>query len=210
MDVSVKRIINRPVDSNCYVLYKPNNSDCIVIDPGTDDSKELLDFLYRNKLKPTYIILTHEHFDHIWGVNKLKNIFNSKIVCSRDCSTKIIDKKKNMSVFYNQSGFKTNPADIQIEDVGNKMNWKGFKIEFISTKGHTSSSICIQIGNFLFTGDTLIKNKKTITKLPSGSRADLMLSLNYLDQNYSNKKIRIFPGHGDDFLFEGIKNKGYI
>ena len=61
---------------------------------------------------PEYIFLTHEHFDHIWGVNLLKEIYNSHLICSLTCSQKIVNKKKNMSIFYNQVGFEIYPVDI--------------------------------------------------------------------------------------------------
>jgi hydroxyacylglutathione hydrolase len=101
MSILVERILNKPIDSNSFVIYTKENKSCILIDPGTEDSADLIFFIENNNLQPEFIFLTHEHFDHIWGVNKLKDIYNSRIVCSGDCASKIVDIKKNMSVFYN-------------------------------------------------------------------------------------------------------------
>ncbi len=209
MRIIVERIPNKPINSNSFVVYSEANSSCIVIDPGSEDSADLITFINHKSLLPEYIILTHEHFDHIWGVNKLKETFDSKIVCSTDCAMKIIDKKKNMSVFYNQVGFETYPADILIDDENNCLSWNGTQLEFILTPGHTNASICILINNNLFTGDTLIKNLKTVTKLPGGSKSILKDSLSHLHEKFSGKQIKIYSGHGDSFWFDEVKIKDY-
>ena len=62
---------NQPIDSNCYVIYEEYHKSCIIIDPGTYGSKEVIKFIDSKNLIAEYVILTHEHFDHIWGVNAL-------------------------------------------------------------------------------------------------------------------------------------------
>lgn len=207
MSIFIERIPNKPIESNSFVIYTYANNSCIVIDPGTEDCNDLIEYLEGKRLIPEYIFLTHEHFDHIWGVNKLKETYNSKIVCSIDCSVRIIDSKKNMSLFYNQIGFETYPADIYIEDTNYHLEWNDKKVEFISTKGHSDASICILIDNNLFTGDTIIKNSKTVIKLPGGSKSKLIESLYLLNNKFSEKHIRIHSGHGDSFWYEEVKNQ---
>lgn len=200
MNVRIKKIINKPIDSNCYVLYTNKNRSCLVIDPGTEDCIKLLCFLNKHHLNPEYIILTHEHFDHIWGVNKLKDTFKCKIVCSKNCSEKIIDKKKNLSVFYNQIGFETYRADIIVSNNSN-FKWSDFPMEFLETPGHSNCCVCILIDNILFTGDTIIGGQKTVCKLPGGSKTKLKESLETISNKIYGKRIMIYSGHGDSFLF---------
>ena len=57
-----------------------------------------------------------------------------------------------MSIFYNQVGFETYPADIFFENLNNNMLWNGINIEFIASQGHTHASFCILINYNLFTG----------------------------------------------------------
>jgi len=210
MCILVERIPNKPIDSNCFVIYTQTNNSCIVIDPGTEDNVSLLMFLKENNLNPEYIFLTHEHFDHIWGVNKLKKRYNCKIVCSINCSEKITEKKKNMSIFYDQVGFETEPADIHPEDIDCQMIWNNEKIEFIPTKGHSDACICILIDNYLFTGDTMIKNCKTVTKLPGGNKTKLLESLISLNIKFVGKHIMVHSGHGESFWYDDIKNQDSI
>ena len=199
MEVKIRRIINSPIESNSFILYREDNSNCIVIDPGTLECDKLLHLLNELKLKPEYIFLTHEHFDHIWGVNKLKDTFESKIVCSKECAESITQRKKNMSVFYDQEGFDTYPADILIEDLNYMLIQDGIKIEFIETQGHSNGSICILVGNNLFTGDTIIYNTRTVVKFPGGNKAKLKMSIDSILRKVHGKDITIFPGHGKSF-----------
>ena len=115
-----------------------------------------------------------------------------------------------MSLFYNQVGFETYPADIHIEDVNYQLIWNEEKIEFLPTKGHSDACICILIGNYLFTGDTIIKDSKTVTKLPGGSKIKLIETLSNLNSKFSNKQIFVHSGHGDSFWYDEIKNQDFI
>ncbi|MDR2036301.1 MAG: MBL fold metallo-hydrolase [Bacteroidales bacterium] len=204
MKIEVKQIINSPVDSNCFILYIQNNANCIIVDPGAEYCNELLKFIKDRKISPEYIILTHEHFDHIWGVNQLKNLFPCKVISSAICSEHMIDAKKNLSAFYNQSGFKCCPADITIESINNELLWNGVMIDFFNTPGHTDGSISFYFYNNLFCGDLLIKDFQTVTKLPGGNKNQLKNSLDLVFSKFYNKNIIVYSGHGNPFLLKDI------
>tara|TARA_R110002073_G_scaffold322276_2_gene498832 strand:+ start:13144 stop:13770 length:627 start_codon:yes stop_codon:yes gene_type:complete len=198
----VEKILNSPIESNSFLIYTNENKSCVIVDPGTENCKSLFEFIKKKQLEPEYIFLTHEHFDHIWGVNKLKNTYNDvKIIASRECSLNIVNKKKNLSVFYNQVGFDCYPADILIEDIGLKLFWNDSYFKFFKTKGHSEGSICFSISNYLFTGDTLIKDEKTVTKLPGGSKDELALSNILLLNEFQTINPLVCSGHNDSFFF---------
>lgn len=203
MELLIKIIKNRPIDSNCFILYNNLDLSCIIVDPGTEDCKELLLFLEQNKLLPKYIILTHEHFDHIYGVNRLLELFDSVLVCTEKCFEVIADKKKNLSIFFNQIGFEVKPKNIQL--VSNEILLiNKFKIQFKETPGHSLGSISFWLNDSLFAGDVLIKNTKTVTKLPGGSKKQLSETIYGLNKLFSNKNMIVYPGHGEIFLFKDI------
>ena len=200
MDLQIRQIVNAPVDSNCFVFYKRNSSSCIVVDPGTTDCLKLIDFFDRKQLSPEFIILTHEHFDHIAGVNKLKNLYDTKILCSEECSNNIVHRKKNLSLFYDQKGFETYPADVLLCDINYKLIWEKEEMLFFQTKGHSEGSVSVMINDFLFTGDCVIRNEKTITKLPGGSKTKLKESIDFIKNSFPGDRTTVFPGHGSPFL----------
>lgn len=204
MDIFIERIVNSPIASNSYIVYTTKSNSCIIIDPGASDSHDLINFLNVNELIPEYIFLTHEHFDHIWGVKKLKELFNITLICSENCATKITNRKKNMSIFYDQEGFEVNSPDNTIERLNFHLLWNELTIKFINTPGHTEASLCIQIGHYLFTGDTLIKDSKTVTKLPGGNKDKLFHSIQNLNHLFKDENVIVYPGHGDSFPFNEI------
>jgi len=200
--LDIKRFINFPVSSNCFIVSAGGN-ECIVVDPACGDGKSLLDHFSSQDLKPTYIVLTHEHFDHISSVECIRNSYPCKVVASAECSERICNSKKNLSLFYDQQGFTCKPADILIDENNFVLNWNDMAVRFQITPGHTEGSICFSIGNNLFTGDTLMNGYKPVVKLPGGNRKKLEESINGLLREYGGDTI-VFPGHGETFILKDI------
>jgi hydroxyacylglutathione hydrolase len=192
----IHKIKNSPITSNCYIIY--GNNKCIIVDPGSSSNIEIYDFLNLNNLFPEYIFLTHEHFDHIWGLNDLKSTYlNLKVISSIECSNAIICSKKNMSAFYQNINFTCLKSNIIFED-SLDLDWNGTHFHFFVTEGHSLGSVCILFNNNLITGDTIILNEKTVTKLPNGSECKLKLSFLKISEKISFP-INIFAGHGENF-----------
>ena len=201
--LTVHRIINYPVPSNCYVvLDKAIGNDCVIIDPGSKNGEHLFSFLSDNELTPRYIILTHEHFDHCWGVNELVNRFRIPIVCSALCAEFIRFEKRNCSVFYNYNDrFIITSDTISIESLGGILPFAGKELKFFISPGHSDASICLAIQDCLFTGDTLIKDLRTVTKHPTGSASKLKESLKGLSE-LKGRGLTVYPGHGEEFRLD--------
>ena len=203
--LEVRSFVNTPVTSNCYVLFdKGNGKDCIIIDPGSRDEQELFAYLSEEGLTPRFIILTHEHFDHCWGVNQLVDRYHIPVVCSQLCSEAIKYEKRNCSVFYdNKDAFVINRETISTESIDNVLKFGHHEIEFYHTPGHTDASISFVVEGFLFTGDTLIKGEKTVTKLPTGSIIKFEASMK-LFKEMKNCGYVVYPGHEACFSLDDI------
>ena len=189
--MKIERIINQPVPSNCFIVFHEREKSCIVIDPGSEDISGIESFIENKKVE--FIFLTHEHLDHVWGADQLRQKYHAKLCCSLEVSNAITDKKKNLSVFYNQVGFELNAADIILEDA-DVIDWHNVPVEIIHTPGHTDGSICIKVCNHLFTGDTIIKGIKTVTKLPGGNKEKLQNSIEKLEKMGLNS-LNLYCGH---------------
>lgn len=195
--LKVYSIINQPVPSNCFVLYdKAIGNNCIIVDPGSERNNHIYQFLKQKFLLPEYIILTHEHFDHCWGVNDLRDKYKEvKLVCSSICSEAIHDKKKNYSVYNEKPGFEIKPADVILDDVNWEIKWHQYILSFKSAPGHSDSGILFFIDNLLFTGDSLIKGIKIVTKLKTGSKFKLKKTI-LMISNEKGRGLIACPGHG--------------
>lgn len=63
------------------------------------------------------------------------------------------------------------------------------------------------MGKNLFTGDTLIKDLKTVTKLPTGSIEKLKDSIALFSQ-FKEKGMMVYAGHGEPFELDRYNVQG--
>lgn len=200
------------ININSYVLIYKNFS--IVIDPNNIDEIEKA----INGTKLEYIFLTHEHFDHIMAVDKLREKYNAKLIAQKFTSNNIQSSSKNLSKFSEiifEFMKKTtnskieeiivNKADIEYEDTY-ELYWHGKVFFFKHTPGHSEGSSCICIDNFLFSGDSLFENVET--SFLGGKKTKLEycnITLPFF--NSLDKNMIVFAGHYDSFILEKGINK---
>jgi glyoxylase-like metal-dependent hydrolase (beta-lactamase superfamily II) len=191
-----------PAFSSCaYVVLKSETDEALVIDPGNPVADGMIDLLDSLQVRQVpYIILTHEHFDHIAGVEPLRERFGSRLVCSQPCAEAIGNPKSNMSFYKDGKGMACGPADWICERDGWELRWSAGSIRLIPTPGHSPGGLCVAIGAHLFTGDTLLGNRRTPTHLPGGDADTLRQSLNLLLNQFDSKTL-VYPGHGSCFAF---------
>ena len=73
--VIIKRIIVGPLETNCYLVADEKTKEAVIIDPG-DESEKIFSAIRQEKLKPKFILLTHNHPDHTGALKKIKDNFN--------------------------------------------------------------------------------------------------------------------------------------
>ena len=70
-DIKIGRMVIGAVGTNCYFLYREGNKECVVID-APDRGRDIADTLKKNGFTVAALLLTHGHFDHIWGAGHTK------------------------------------------------------------------------------------------------------------------------------------------
>lgn len=205
----VERYVNELMTSNCYIVVDEVSKSCVVIDPGSEKSLREVDYINTHGLKPDYIIITHEHTDHNWGVNALREAFpDIKLVCSEECSKHIAKANKAYFLFYYDDpaySYEVEPADILIKGQIGNLVWIGHDVEFFFTPGHSFGSMCVKIDNMLFTGDTIMPYKPYFNGRDSNEE-DWAISIKTIEKNIAQSTI-IYPGHGEVLYFrEWLQN----
>jgi glyoxylase-like metal-dependent hydrolase (beta-lactamase superfamily II) len=201
--ITIEQLLNFPVDSNCYIITKEGTDKCIVVDPAQGDGDALCHYLLSKNYTPEYIVLTHEHFDHISSAECLRENFGCQLIASRECSERIVHPKKNLSLFRDGVGFQCQAAEIVIDQNAYCFLWGETKIYFFLTPGHSEGGLCFSLQDNLFTGDTVMQNYKPVIKLPGGNKVKLKESIEMLFDIFDDK-ILVFPGHGRPFPFASI------
>lgn len=206
--IQVERFINELMTSNCYIVVDEASKHCICIDPASEKSLREIEYIESNGLSLDYIILTHEHTDHTWGVNALSERYpKSKIICSETCKQNLKKEFQAYFLFYYDNPdyhYTVCNVDITCEDLDWKLKWCNCDVIFIPTPGHSMGSVCIEINNMLFTGDAIMQTKPYINKR-NGSKALFYESLNKVLNSYQ-PDITVFPGHGETFQIKDYPN----
>lgn len=163
-----------------------------------------------------YILLTHEHYDHISGVNHWKEHFQTKVLCSNNCARNIESPIHNfasmfellceMQTFVEVDSIPecdkryTCRADETFEDEI-IFEWKGHNMRIFELPGHSEGSVGILIDNaHFFSGDSLFEKMEVALRLPGGSRQKW--------ENVSLPRLLelpvplvVYPGHFSEFQF---------
>lgn len=204
----ILRFINSPVPSNTYIIEDDSTKECVVVDPGTNDSAEIIGYIKDSGLTPIYVLLTHGDFDHVWGVNALKGAFPGiQIVASKETArlTSIPQSYFSALYFGKPEPYSIDKIDYIVEEHDNQLVWQENKIRFIQVPGHTSCSNIILFNDMMFSGDTILKDTKPfIQKRHGGDKDAFKKSVRMILDSFEDKK-RVYPGHGDDFLLGEVK-----
>lgn len=206
-NLEVVRFINNPVPSNAFLVVCKEQKRCLVIDPGSKDQKDIRDYICENGYSLDYIVLTHEHFDHCWGVNFLLEAFDAKVVATQLCSEWVKTPMNyfNKLYFNSEEMYSVNRVDLFVEDIKMKLNWCNQDILFVESKGHTNKGICISIGNSIFSGDTMVYNTKPFLKKKYGASVeDLKNTIGNIYASFDNSTI-VYTGHGESFILDEMK-----
>lgn len=185
-------IISGPLATNTYVVYGAKEGECFLVDPA--NSKKALAFLEEQNLRPTHILLTHGHFDHILGVAQIKEETGAQVLINKSDAAALHDDTENLSTM-TRCPVRGVCADRHLND-GDVFDAAGFTIKAIFTPGHTQGGMCYLLENerVLFSGDTLFKLSVGRSDLPGGDPQALydsiLLKLFTLDGDYV-----VYPGH---------------
>lgn len=213
-NISIESFSFQPIDSRMYILYGSAfdkfSYNAIVIDPFV--CNEALSFIENNCLKKILVILTHEHYDHISGVNWLKSNVDCKVMAQEECSVAIMNTRKNSARYfealfclYNKekqvSASRVSDinytccADLVFQDII-KIKVESCEFKLIHTPGHSKGSICIILNDScVFTGDSLLR-VPVVLRLPGSSKHDYENITKPFINNLGTD-IMVYPGHGD-------------
>ena len=192
-------------DANSYVLAEER--EALIFDAV--DSDEMILYLKNIGIENITLFLTHEHFDHILGLDRLKENFICKVVASDACSKRIRSPKTNLSsiadalismhthseISKTVSAFSVSGADT-VFNGKSAFAWHSHTIAYHCLDGHSPGSACyIMDGNMLFSGDELLAIP-AITRLPGGSTEKFWKDDVPWFESIKSEISFVFPGHG--------------
>ena len=164
------------LQNNCYLVTDEASGRSALVD-CTEYSDKMKDFIGDAKLD--YILLTHGHFDHIGGVQELKE------TCGAAPLVYMSHKDLHLEAVFHEA-VALDPQEVQDWKEGDTVSLDSVTFRVLETPGHTPGSVCLIAGDVLFSGDTLFQGSCGRTDFPGGSWKDMCASL---------RKLSLLPGN---------------
>ena len=177
--------------TSCTYIIDQGNGFVWLVDCG--DVEPLLPYVEGKQLKG--VLLTHAHFDHIYGLNELLDRYPETLVYTNDSGAEaLLDDKKNLSRYHENSFVFGYRESIRIVSNCDEISLgNGIKAQVVATPGHHPSCLTFIVGDAIFTGDAYIPGVNVVTILPKGDKALAEQSVELIKTLATDKTI--YSGH---------------
>ena len=189
----IHTIVVGRLQTNCYVLQ--SDSTALVIDPG-DEPERIIRFLEDIAVKPTHIVATHTHFDHVLGVDTIRAKLKIPFLIHHDDLSMLESMQSRVRQTMGFSVLPPPRVDQFLED-GQSIEFGQDKVKVIHTPGHSPGSISLAGQGFVLTGDALFNQSIGRTDLPGGDLDTLIRSITQRLFILDDATI-VYPGHGPE------------
>ncbi len=183
-NIQIERLELGPWGTNAYIIICLQTGNSALIDAPADASRIM------NRLQgtnPKYILLTHNHMDHIGALSELR----SKL-------------KVPLAAYAADAKSLPSPPEVLLSD-GDTVSFGDIKLEVLHTPGHTPGSLCFKIGKYLISGDTIFSSGPGKTRSPANLR---QIIKSITDKLFVlSDDTQIYPGHGDSTTLKKEKDE---
>jgi glyoxylase-like metal-dependent hydrolase (beta-lactamase superfamily II) len=164
------------VERGClgYVVADEETRRAAIVDPEVEMVEPMLDFVFERGLKPSYIIDTHTHADHMSGARELKAKTVAKVVMHENAPSSAVD--------------------LRLEDGDRLWLSDELSLKFLHTPGHAKDLISILLPGKILTSDALLVGSCGRTDLPNGNTTRQYHTLYYVLKSLPDELL-VYPGH---------------
>jgi hydroxyacylglutathione hydrolase len=210
--MEIYKFIFSPIQVNTYVLADVTR-DCAILDCGCYDKNEfstMVRLIESKGLKPTLLLNTHCHLDHVFGNRSVLDKYNLSPY-SNELEEPNRKNAVNHALMFGLS------MDIPPQPAGfisdhQKILIGGTTLIALHVPGHTAGSIAFysESDGCVFTGDALFAGSIGRSDLPGGNHATLIKSIKNQLLTLPSQTV-VYSGHGPDTTIEKeIKTNPYL
>ncbi|QOJ01643.1 MAG: MBL fold metallo-hydrolase [Phycisphaeraceae bacterium] len=191
--MTIDTFVLGPFETNCYILS--HGGEAWVIDAGFGPG-EMIAALRRGGLRPTRLILTHAHADHIAGVAEVRRAFPGLPVWIHSAEAAwLSDPVLNLSGLTGMPVTAPGPDGLLAE--GDVLEFGPTRWTVLHTPGHSPGGITLTSveAGVAFVGDSLFAGSIGRTDFPGSDSETLAASIR--EKLYTlPAETRVLPGHG--------------
>lgn len=192
----IATVVSTAFEENCYIVWRMDQKEVLVIDPGLDPD-EILKVLEERELKVAAILNTHGHADHIAGNSAMKDAFpNAPLIIGEDDAPLLTDADANLSAPFGIP-IRSPKADRTVKE-GDVIEAAGIRLEVVDLPGHSPGHVVFVHRSepiLVFGGDVLFRG--------SIGRSDFFNSRPEVFLEGIRSKLMtlpadtiVYPGHG--------------
>ena len=172
-----------PIGTNCYLLLDEETGKGAIIDPGGAGTA-IADAAGKMGMTPVAIFLTHGHYDHSGAVMDLRAKFPGVPVYLHAADAAMTKRVDSLM---------PDVGETVAYDEGDEIAVGDLTVRVYHTPGHSQGSVTLEVGEVLFTGDTLFQGSCGRTDLAGGSPELMAKSLKRLVGFEGDRQV--LPGH---------------
>ena len=198
----IRQFVFNAFQENSF-LISDKDGFCALVDPGYTDAERgnIITFIESHKLKPVCILLTHGHFDHMYGLKDfamrydIPTYMDAKETYSFEHTNPYVCGLYGLAMPETPS--EENGCRLVYVKQGDIIEAGSLRFEVIQTPGHSAGGLCFLERNekILFSGDTLFAGAIGRTDHPGGDYDTLMNSI-FTGLMELDGDISVLPGHG--------------
>lgn len=187
-----------PLQENTYIIWCQDTLECAIIDAGNYDSAEgaaLEEFINTNQLKPTHLLGTHAHIDHVFGNWFVKQKWNLPYYLNEG-DIPMFARSEQMAVLWSLQ-YTPGPMPDHNLAHGDRIKIGNCELEVRFVPGHAPGHVIFvnHADRWIIGGDTLFRGSIGRTDLPGGNH-DLLLKKIREEMFTLPDDYMVHSGHG--------------
>lgn len=152
----IKEIVNSIFTSKTYIIIKEREKKAWLVDIG--DIEPVVGFLEERHLTLAGVLITHGHFDHMYGLPSLMERYpDCKVYVSEYGEESLASDRLNMSRYHEMPVFYAGENIVVVHEGDELVLFDNEPaMRFYETPGHNQGCLTMILGDLVFTGDAYI------------------------------------------------------